>query len=47
MSVCEDSELTTLPSARNAITIQDMSPIVAETDAANIVQMGIYGQQSV
>ena len=34
MSVCEDSELTTLMSARNPITIQDMSPVIAETDPA-------------
>mmetsp|Transcript_39035 Transcript_39035/g.51061 ORF Transcript_39035/g.51061 Transcript_39035/m.51061 type:complete len:106 (-) Transcript_39035:698-1015(-) len=32
MSVCEDSELTTLMSARNMITIQDMSPVVPESD---------------
>ena len=32
MSICEDSELTTLMSARNPITIQDMSPIVPEQD---------------
>ena len=32
MSICEDSELTELKSARNPITIQDMSPVVAEAD---------------